>query len=284
MVSIRNVIGLDRSLFSLPFAMYGGPLAYSSAVKNALIKKAIEFTQKKGFSYLELRNFQDIKDERLRTHSNYCSMILELDKDTETLWNNALEAKTRNQVRKAQKSGLYHKISRQKIGDFYTVYSENMRDLGTPVHSKKWFLDLTEELGEKLDVIMVYHEGRPIAGVLLLIDKSTVIVQYGASLKEYQKLCPNNLAYWEAIKYSCGRGHKTFDFGRSIYDSGTYKFKQQWGAKPHPVYYQYFLNKAKALPRIDPHDPKYRYMVGLWQRLPLPLSRFLGGAIRRNIP
>jgi hypothetical protein len=91
------------------------------------------------------------------------------------------------------------------------------------------------------------------------------------------------LLYWELLKRSIERGQQVFDFGRSSRDSGTYRFKKQWGATPSQAEWQYYLRGGKVTDmRTD--NPRYQRLIRIWQRLPVRLTRLLGPAIVRGIP
>jgi hypothetical protein len=92
------------------------------------------------------------------------------------------------------------------------------------------------------------------------------------------------MLYWEAIREVIRRGLHSFDFGRSQLDSGTYRFKQQWGARVVPLYYQYLLGGAAEMPSFAVQQQRMGLAVRLWKRLPLPLARVLGEPIRRRFP
>ena len=48
-----------------------------------------------------------------------------------------IDRKVRNQIRKAEKSALtVERGGAELVGEFYTVFTRNMRDLGTPVYSR----------------------------------------------------------------------------------------------------------------------------------------------------
>ena len=64
----------------------------------------------------------------------------------------------------------------------------------------------------------------------------------------------------------------------------VYKFKEQWGAQPHPLFWQYALRPGESLPELNPDNPKYALAIRVWQRLPLWITRFIGPSIVRNIP
>ena len=91
------------------------------------------------------------------------------------------------------------------------------------------------------------------------------------------------LVYWEAIKRACIEGHRAFDFGRSSPDSGTYKFKEQWGAKPIPLHWYYDMLSGE-IPDVNPHNPKYSLLVSTWRKLPIPLANFIGPHLTKGLP
>jgi len=75
-----------------------------------------------------------------------------------------------------------------------------------------------------------------------------------------------------------------FDFGRSSRDSNTLRFKKQWGAQPHELYWHYWLPEGRELPALNPNNPKFRLMVEAWKRLPLWVANRLGPGIVKDIP
>jgi serine/alanine adding enzyme len=79
-------------------------------------------------------------------------------------------------------------------------------------------------------------------------------------------------------------GFKYFNFGRSTKGTGTYRFKQQWGAKPKQLYWHYGLVKRGELPHLSPANPRYSLLIKLWKQLPVNLTKWLGPGIVKNIP
>jgi hypothetical protein len=73
------------------------------------------------------------------------------------------------------------------------------------------------------------------------------------------------------------------DFGRSTPGEGTFKFKEQWGAQPVALHWEYRLLDGATVPDVSPTNPKYRLMIDTWKRLPLPVASALGPHIVRSI-
>ncbi|MBI3774860.1 MAG: peptidoglycan bridge formation protein FemAB [Gammaproteobacteria bacterium] len=89
--------------------------------------------------------------------------------------------------------------------------------------------------------------------------------------------------YWDLMRRSCERGLKVFDYGRSKQGTGSYSFKKNWGFEPQPLYYEYFLVKAKALPNVSPTNPKYELFIKLWKKLPFSITKIIGPYIAKNL-
>jgi FemAB-related protein (PEP-CTERM system-associated) len=211
-------------------------------------------------------------------------MVLELASSAEDQWK-AFDPKLRNQIRKAQKSGLQSARGGVDLLDgFYEVFARNMRDLGTPVYSKQFFRNILETFPNTTAVIAVWFEGKIIAAGIASWFKERLEVPWASSIKDYKTLCPNHMLYWEAIRFSIERSFREFDFGRSTPNEGTYNFKKQWGALPIKLNWQYLIDEHGKLPQLNPDNPKYQAAIGIWQRLPVSVTKVLGPLIVRNIP
>jgi FemAB-related protein (PEP-CTERM system-associated) len=211
-------------------------------------------------------------------------MILDLVGNEDTQWN-GFNAKLRNQIRKAQKSGLRFAIGQGELLDgFYEVFARNMRDLGTPVYAKNFFQHVLTSFPDCTRVLAIYYEQRMIAAGIAIWFRDVIEIPWASSVGDYKALCPNNMLYWEAIKFAISSGFKKFDFGRSTPNEGTFNFKKQWGALPVQLYWQYLLDDGQAIPHLSPSNPKYRAAIRVWQNLPVPVTKLLGPLIVQNIP
>ena len=285
---ILPLVHLNSRLFgnvlvSLPFVNYGGILADTAEAATALLEGAIRVRDRLGAAHLELRHLEELP-LGLPCKRHKVTMLLPLASDVDTQWR-LFNAKLRNQVRKAQKSGLTVRWGgAELLDDFYEVFVRNMRDLGTPVYAKRLFGTVLATFPDSSRIIVVHLDGTVVAAGLASWYRDTLEVPWASSNKDFKNLCPNNLLYWEAISYAIQQGFRTFDFGRSTPGEGTFRFKEQWGAAPHPLFWQYALKSGVTLPELSPHNPKYDLAIRIWRRLPLWVTRTLGPSIVRNIP
>jgi len=270
-------------LVSLPFFNYGGLLSDTQEIGTALLREAASLREELGAAHVELRHTEPWPGE-LPMKQAKVSMLLDLGNDSELLWK-SFNAKLRNQVRKAEKSGCTARVGGlELLADYYTVFVRNMRDLGTPVYGEKFFAEVLSAFSEDANIITVYLEGKPVAAGLVVRFRDTVEIPWASSIRDYNTLCPNNLLYWEALQHALRIGCSRFDFGRSTPGEGTFKFKEQWGAKPIKLHWQYLLPEGASLPELNNKNPKFEMAIRIWQKLPLPLTRLLGPHIVKNIP
>lgn len=270
-------------LVSLPFFNYGGLLCNDRETETQLLLGCRTLQEQQAVAHVELRHLHRC-DAITATKQHKVTMLLDLAETEQQQWQR-FDPKVRNQIRKAWKSGLTAQAGHTELLDqFYRVFARNMRDLGTPVYAREFFANMLDSFPDSTRIIAVKQGDQTVAAAFLSWHRQTLEVPWAASIREFRPLCPNNLLYWEAIRFAINCGAQQFDFGRSTPGEGTFHFKQQWGAVPIPLYWQYLVPHGGQLPDLSPKNPKYRLAVQVWQRLPLLLTNLLGPHIVRCIP
>jgi FemAB-related protein (PEP-CTERM system-associated) len=273
-----------RFLVSLPYVNSAGVKCDSPDVATLLLDRAVQLADELDVRYLELRHESEIAHPALADkRTDKVHMRLPLPPAADPLWS-TLKPKVRNQIRKGESCGLTVQWgSHELLDDFYKVFSRNMRDLGTPVFGKDLFRSILTQFGTDAELCVVRLEKKPIAAALLIHGENTSEVPSASSLRPYNAANANMWMYWQLLRRAVQRGQAVFDFGRSTIESNTYRFKKQWGAEPHPSVWQYYVRRG-TIGDMRPDNRKYQLAIGLWQRLPLWLTRRLGPAIVRGIP
>ncbi len=196
--------------------------------------------------------------------------------DADAVWRNALDAKCRNQVRKAQRSNLELRRGAEPalIDDFHALLASTLHRHGAPLLPKA----LLRELAARLDAsfCVAYAGGAPVAGLVALTDEDLVWVPWAASERDALSMCPNHLIYWSTIEAAAEAGRRVFDFGRSPADGATHRFKAQWGARP--------LALRLLSSRAGDVYAQYAHAQRIWQALPRPVVDRLGPWLCRHLP
>lgn len=273
-----------RFLVSLPYVNTGGIWARDLKTANKLLDVACELADKLDVRYLELRHEQAIEHARLNyTRTDKVHMRLALPSSAEALMA-SYKSKLRSQIKKAGQNGLTVAFGGlELLDDFYGVFGRNMRDLGTPVFPKALFVAILEAFEGRAELCVVRDAQRPLAGGLLVHGDGVSEVPSASSLREYNRLGANMWMYRHLLERAIEKGSHTFDFGRSSEDSGTYKFKAQWGANPYPACWQYYVRHGSP-EQMRPEASGKRRLVRVWQRLPVWLTNTIGPPIVRGIP
>lgn len=280
LVHLRAPLGRGV-LVSLPYCDVGGPLSDAADGVQALLGAARALAGERRVG-LELRSA--LPAGGLVSSPHKVRMVLALPDNSEALLG-GLSSKLRSQARKPEKDGLTARLGGAEfIGDFYRVFAENMRDLGSPVHSRAWIEAVVRGYGERARVGVVYlPTGEPAAGGLILCHDRTVSIPWASSLRRYNRQNPNMLLYWGFLRFAADRGYPRFDFGRSTPGEGTYKFKEQWGARPEPLHWR-VLSAAGERPAAEGPPSSLRERVAwAWAKLPLPVANWLGPRLRKHI-
>lgn len=282
LVIFRSPI-FGRFLVSLPFVNYGGVLADSPAVERMLLDAATAETRRCGASHLELRHTRHVFSN-LPPKRHKVAMTMRLAANVEDAWKQ-LDRKVRNQVRKAQKSGVtVQESDGSQLQEFYGIFAHNMRDLGTPVYGRRFFEEVLAAFPSNTRVFVARLDGRPVAASIVYCHNGICEVPWASSLAQFNHLCPNVLLHWEMMAYAIREGFQTFDFGRSTPGEGTYNFKKQWGAEAHELVWEYWMAGDTPVPDLSPKNPRFGAAIELWRRMPVPLTLLVGPRIVRHIP
>jgi FemAB-related protein (PEP-CTERM system-associated) len=274
-----------NTLISSPFAVYGGILAVNDAAGKALLDACRKYARDWSADYIELRQLTDCKSPELQTHDSlYFTFVKPIHASPELNFN-ALPKEARRMVRKAGKFDLTARfVDQDGLDDFYEIYAASVRHLGTPVFSKRLFANCLREMKKNADLLLIYHQNQPIAGVLSFYYRNMVMPYYGGSLPDKNDFAPNNFMYWQLMKHAGERGYTCFDFGRSKSATGAFDFKRHMGFKPVPLTYQYCMLNGGSLPNNNPTNPKFRLAINMWRHMPLSLTKLLGPKLVRQFP
>lgn len=284
-----NSLFSGRELVSLPFCDYGGILSDTAEIYGLLLKKAIETAKTLKCKNIELRQTSQINPlpqnvsehiSAFTVHTSKCRMVLSLPPTTDQLLS-SFPAKLRSQIRKPQKDGCSCKIGGlELLDDFYDVFTFNMRDLGSPVHSKALIKNMLSNYPEHTRLFVVYLNSTPVACSLAAGFNNSLINPWASFKRTFQKSSPNMMLYWEMLSFGINNGYQYFDFGRSTAGEGTFKFKAQWGAQPAQLFW-YNYGSSKLNQQIESSQKKM--FINLWQKMPLQLTTIIGPVLRRQI-
>lgn len=273
------------ALVSSGFAVGGGILADDGAAASALADAAVALAGDSGIASVELRGGAIPDGVGWREESGtYAGFVrpLAADDDAELL---AIPRKQRAEVRKAIGSDLMVTCGRdaQERRDHYHIYATSVRNLGTPVFPRSLFDAALEAFGKDADILTVREAGQPVASVLSLYWRGTVMPYWGGGTTAARGSRANELMYFALMRHARERGCTRFDFGRSKVGTGPYAYKKNWGFEPQALAYARWLAPGETPRDTNPTSAKYRLQVDLWKKLPLWAANRIGPLIARGL-
>ncbi len=288
MIHLKSIL-FGNKIISVPFFDMSGILADDADVEKTLLSEALRIARRVKADQLELRHLrpltlsEDLQSTPFALKTHKVRMVLDLPGSSEALMK-SFKSKLRSQIKKPLKAGLTATIGgTELLKDFYTVFVVNMRDLGSPVHSKKLMMNIFKWFHDQARIGMIWNGRQALAGSLFMGFNQVMENPWSSALRQYQHLSPNMLLYWTMLEYACENGFAQFDFGRSSPDEGTYKFKEQWGAVPQPLYWQLFSLRGRPFDIGSSEKSKFDRAIRYWRKIPVPITRIIGPVIRKHI-
>jgi len=280
MVEIRSRL-FGHALISNAFCVGGGPLATDADSFAAILDQAETLGRKLGVDYVELRDLPVAPGNwcaRGDLYAGFAGPIAEVEEDNFR----QIPKRQRTLLRKILARGMTTRLETSPQV-FYGLYSRSMRDHGTPALPPRFFERLLSVFGSDCEILTVCSGGRPVSSVLSYYFRDRILPYYIGCLPEARGLGANELILWALMRNAVERGCTTFDLGRSKVGTGSYDFKRHWGFEPRPITHQYRLLKAKALPNVNPTNPRYAALIKAWRRLPLPVANAISPILSRDL-
>ena len=212
--------------------------------------------EKEKQAYVEIRPLHSLEgiEPFFSPTVAYCFHELNLEPALETLFLNFHKDSTQRKIRRAEREGLTEQVGRSDslFEGFYRLQLLTRRRHGVPPQPRIWFRNLIDRFGEALQIRLAFKGDQPIAGILTLRHKNSLIYKYGCSDAAFNNLGGMHLLFWRAIQEAKALGLHQFDLGRSDIDNeGLITFKDRWGATRSTAGYLRHAGSGRL-----PSDPK----------------------------
>ncbi|WP_085300409.1 FemAB family XrtA/PEP-CTERM system-associated protein [Cognaticolwellia mytili] len=282
-------VNLKSKLFgnyivSMPFFNYGGVLADNQDIADSLNAHLQQQASDNNVSHVQYREKTERINSTIAVTTDKVNMVLALPESAEAL-GKLIGSKRRSQIKRPIREGVEHKIGGiELLDDFYAVFCQNMRDLGTPVYGKPFFKNIFKTFSDNASLVVVYWQGKPVSTGFLIRYKDRMEIPWASTLSYANRISVNMYIYWQILSHAIESGCSEFDFGRSTIDAGTYKFKKQWGAEPQQCYWYHWIPEGGELPNLSPSNAKFDLAIKVWKKLPLLVANTLGPFLVKNLP
>ena len=263
-----------RRLVSLPFSDHCDPLVDDGSDGDIILSSLQRELAENRLRYAEIRATRAMNTFRDRSDSilTYCTHRIDLRSDVDTLFRRCHKNSTQRKIRRAEREGLIYKEGRTDalLDQFYRLLLLTRRRHNAPPLPRRWFQNLVDCFGSALQIRMALKDNRPIAAILTLQHKDTLMFKYGCSDAGLHRLGGMQFLFWNTILEAKSTGLRTFDLGRSEWGhKGLITFKDHTGATHSELPYFRLTATRRSLPNVRPAGASWR------GRLPKTLLPFV---------
>ena len=224
-----------RRLVSLPFSDHCEPLVSNSRELDDLLLHMTQTVDSDKCKYVEIRPISrepgsQTRLDRSVTYSFHC---LDLRKSTQELFHHFHKDCVQRKIRRAEREKLHYEegTSEALLHKFYKLVIMTRRRQYLPPQPLRWFQELIAAFGEDVKIRVATKNDLPVASILTLTHKKSMVYKYGCSDERFHKFGGMALLFWNAIQEAKDKGFEEFEMGRSDSDNlGLISFKEHWGA------------------------------------------------------
>ncbi len=281
---IRSWITGSR-LVSLPFSDHAQPLL-SEKVDSLDVPKWLQTARPRfRWKYVELRPVSARPEwsRTLETSQSFWLHTLSLEPRIEQLFSNTHESSIQRRIRHAENGHLEYVrgASGELIDHFYDLLVITRKRHRLLPQPRIWFRNLMSEMSGDAEIRLVRMAGIPIAAILTLLHRGTVVYKYGCSDHRFHHLAGMPFLFWKLIEESKSQGLEQIDFGRTDFENrGLADFKDRLGTTRTMINYLRYSESQKT----KPVQLSKRSAAGsLFALLPRVLSSALGRLVYPHI-
>jgi hypothetical protein len=241
-----------RRLVSLPFSDHCQPLVPSETAIGAVVNFVAELSRREKYKFFELRPSSPFANAAVSDENRsatYCIHWLDLTPPLETIFNGFQKDSIQRKIRRADRESLKYEEGRSSeiIDKFYGLLVRTRRRHQLPPQPIEWFRNLACSLAESMQVRVASKGHLPVAAIVTLVHRNSVIYKYGCSDERYHATGSMPFLFWRMIQEAKNAAIPLVDFGRSDLDNpGLIRFKDQWGTRKTELTYYRFPAPAPA--------------------------------------
>jgi hypothetical protein len=251
--NVRSWITGSR-MVAMPFADHCDLLVDSPHQRDGLLAALAAEVAAGRRKYVELRPLHPLlmdadAGSAFHQSASYSFHALDLRPGLDQVYRGFHKSCVQRKIERAGRESLAVDCGRSEelLQHFYGLLLLTRRRHQIPPQPISWFRSLIRRFEDDLLIWIAFKDNRPIAGIVTIAFRNTVIYKYGCSDSGYHSLGGMPTLFWHAIRYASERGAEVFDMGRSDADNrGLISFKEHWGAATSSIAYYQCRNSAPA--------------------------------------
>src|SRR5271168_4136209 len=243
-----------RRFVSLPFSDHCEALIDDPGELDAMLLHVKRDLVQKKWQYIEIRPVSHRPSSRtgLGESLTYQFHRLDLRKSAQELFHGFHKDCVQRKIRRAEREGLKYEEGNSEalLQKFYRLLVTTRRRQNLPPQPLAWFRGLITAFGDDLKIRVASKGNLPVASILTLSNKKSVVYKYGGSIASLNKLGGMAFLFWKTIQEAMHKGLEELDMGRSDTDNlGLIAFKEHWGATGATLSYWRYPAPGPQLPQ-----------------------------------
>ncbi len=264
-----------KRLVSVPFSDHCDPLFHNPDDLNQLASDLGTECARGQYKYVELRPRMTIMPgSSFYVADRFLLHRLDLTPNIDDLFHGFDESCIRRRIRHASKENLAYEQGRSEsmVREFFRLMVMTRQRHQLPPQPIEWFFNIVEFLGPAATIHLIRKDTLPIAAILTLGYKRSLVMKYSCLDENYKKLGPMPLLLWEVIQYAKQHDYLEFDLGRcDIGDQGLATFKTRLGAVASELSYWRHTLTGGAQQTHSGRDSQLRVAKRLFMHMPRAL-------------
>lgn len=176
--------------------------------------------------------------------TTYLGHTIEMNLSSQDLiWSN-ITSKNRNMIRKAQKNNIVieHSKSWDIFETFIRIYNETMKKDNADSYyffPESFYKYIYTSMADNYEIFYAKYNDMIVATSIIIFACERMHYHLSGSVLEYRNLAPSNLLLYEAAKWGCDQGFKTFHLGGGVgaKDDNLYGFKKEFNRNSDLSFY-----------------------------------------------
>jgi lipid II:glycine glycyltransferase (peptidoglycan interpeptide bridge formation enzyme) len=268
---------------SLPFSdtcepLFNDPEHFFEVLENAICR-----VKSDRWKYFEVRPILcgPAACSSFETSDVYYSHRVDIHQPEELLLK-SFHKSVQRKIQRAEREELRYEAGTTEslLKHFYKLLITTRRRQSLPPQPVKWFRTLIDSMGEAMRIHVAFKAEVPVASIVTLSYKKTLVYKYGCNDLRYRNLGGTAMLFWQAIREAKSAGMQELDMGRSDRENtGLVTYKERWGAKRSTL--TYWRYPAQAV-RFKP-ERAIKYMRQLISIAPDSSLAMLGNLLYPHI-
>jgi len=238
-------------LVSMPFSDHCEPLVNNSNILDDLLLYVQRQVNGGEFKYVEIRPISSEPGSKSGMGRSivYSFHSLDLRKREQELFHKFHKDCVQRKIRRAEREKLHYEEGNSEflLQKFYKLLVITRRRQFLPPQPLSWFRRLIDAFGEDLQIRVATKDDLPVASILTLSHKKSIVYKYGCSDARFHRWGGMAFLFWNAIQAAKDKGCEQFEMGRSDKGNlGLISFKEHWGAIGTDLSYWKYPHKPGA--------------------------------------